>query len=48
MKYNNYNELVKARFKYFMQFTKNEQVAMKMATDKLPDGKFMWASGVDP
>lgn len=48
MLYNNEQELVKARFEYFMQFCKNEQVAMNMATEKLPNGRFMWASGVDP
>lgn len=41
------NELVKARYEYFLQFFK-EEVAYEMATERLPNGKFMWASGVDP
>ena len=45
--YKNESELVKARFEYFKQFTKNNAVAYKMATDKLSNGRFMWASGVD-
>lgn len=41
------NELVKARYEYFLQFFK-EEVACRMATETLPNGKFKWASGVDP
>lgn len=48
MLYDNEQELVKARFEYFMKFCTNEKVAMNMATEKLPNGRFMWASGVDP
>lgn len=41
------SELVKARFEWFCRFTENEFVAFEMATKRLPDGRFMWASDVE-
>lgn len=41
------SELVKARYEYFRKFGGSELVAFKMATQRLPDGRFMWASEVE-